>query len=403
VATILLGTLVGQGLVIGVSPLLTRAYSPADFGALAILTALASIVGAGAPAGVDRALTVAPDRSVRGLVGFGLLVTAVVSTVTAWVAWGTRAELSELFSSPVLAELWWTIPVTVCAVSAQRIGTAVLARAQRHRAIAFRNASQGVAQTLWNLGMAVVGPVGLLGGLAAGRTAAVLGMLRTARPSTWPTPRAMVDAARAHRRFVSLTPWSAMLNVVGQQTPCLLLASMHGSVAAGFVALTMRVLGAPVGMVADAVAQYTAGALGARIRTGSSVRPVLVRLVVRLVVAGALAAGVVVVLGPTCFGVVFGAQWSVSGTYAQLLAPAFAVQVAVSPVTQVLSMLGRQSTQLGWDVGRLVAVVGAVFVPSILGAPMVVVLACLSGAMILAYAVVLVLVVRAVRHTDAHR
>jgi O-antigen/teichoic acid export membrane protein len=193
-----------------------------------------------------------------------------------------------------------------------------------------------------------------------------------------------------------------MLNVVGQQAPGLLIAALHGSVAAGFVALTMRVLGAPVGMVADATAQYAAGAFGLRIRSGDPVRRLALRLVVRLATAGVVAVCVVVLLGPVVFSTVFGAEWAVSGTYAQVLVPAFAVQVAASPVTQVLSMLHRQGTQLTWDAARLVLSTAAVLVPSVLGASMPVVLLALASAMTVSYTAVLLLVLRATRRHDDH-
>jgi O-antigen/teichoic acid export membrane protein len=388
--TILVGTLLGQGLVVLVSPLLTRLYTASDFGTLAVVTALASVLGAGATIGTDRALTVADEPSaVRALVVVGLTGTVLVGGFSAVGCWMLRDAMAGRFSAPALSELWWIVPVTTIAIGAQRIGTAVLARRRRHTAIAVRNASQGLGQTAWNLGMAFAGPIGLAGGLAAGRFTAVLGMVRRARmPSRADVPVAL----RRHRRFLVLTPWSAMLNVVGQQAPSVVIAAAHGSAAAGFVALTMRVLGSPVGMVADAVAQYAAGAFGSDIRRGAPVRALFVRLTTRLLLLGGLAAVVVVLVGPACFGAVFGPEWQRSGMYAQILAPAFAVQVAVSPVSQLLSMLGRQATQLVWDAARLVATTAAVLVPSLLGSSMDVVLMSLAVAMTASYAAMLVLI-----------
>lgn len=398
IATILVGTAVGQGVVIAISPLLTRLYTPADFGVLAIVTALASIVGAGATLGTDRALVVADSSAVPALVRAGVTSALAVAATAAIVTWSLRDRLADRFVAPALAELWWLVPVSVLAVAVQRIGSAVLARQRAHRSIAIRNVAQGLGQTAWNLSMAFAGPIGLVGGVAAGRFAAVLGTSRLRAPVVGSPARVSIGSAlRLQRRFVLLSPWSAMLNVIGQQAPGLVIAAVHGSTLAGFVALTMRVLGSPVGMAADAVAQYAAGAFGVRIRSSDPVRSLLVRLVGRLLMIGVSAALVVVLLGPVTFGALFGPEWAVSGTYAQILVPAFAIQVAVSPVTQLLSMLGQQSVQLIWDAGRLVATTAAVLVPSLLGAPMAVVLGVLAGAMTLSYVVMLVLVVRATR------
>lgn len=405
VLTILAGTMLGQGMVVAMSPVLSRSYSAADFGALAVVTALASVLGAGATFGTDRALAVArDDHTVRALtlLGFvGALSTGVA--VTAVLGPG-RQVLAGWFSAPALAELWWVVPVTTSVVALQRIVSALLARARRYSALAWRNAGQGIGQTACNLLLVPLGPVGLVGGLAAGR---LVGLLGTVRPGAMrslsglvtrlPPGPAMRHAIVSHRRFLLLTPWSAMLNVVGQQAPWLVIAAVHGSVTAGFVALTVRVLGSPVGMVADAVAQWAAGAFGQRVRSGAPVRDLLLRLCVRLTLLGVPAVALVVLAGPDLFAFVFGPGWRESGRYAQILVPAVAVQLAVSPVTQLLGMLGRQTTQLVWDASRLIATTAAVLVPSVSGAPTPVVLVTLSAAMIGSYLVVLGLVVRAAR------
>ncbi len=153
-------------------------------------------------------------------------------------------------------------------------------------------------------------------------------------------------------------------------------------------------------MLADAVAQWSGGVFGRSVRSGTPVDRLLRRIVLRLAVAGAAGTLLVLVFAPTAFSVVFGSQWTLSGTYAQVLVPAFAVQVVASPVTQLLSLLGRQLTQLWWDGGRLVLTSGSVLVTTAAGASPGVTVAALSASMVVAYAVVLVLVRRAVR---AHR
>lgn len=405
VAVILTGTLIGQGSVIAVSPLLTRTYGPSDFGALAVITALCSIAGAFATAGTDRAIMVAPSaRAVRHLVVFGLMTSAVVGAAVGTVAWSFRNGLATSFDAPALAALWWLFPVTTFVIAAFRIVSATVARRQRYGDLAARNAVQGLTQTGWNLLAAPLGPVGLLAGLSVGRIAGMLGALPRSRPSESSAParppERLAATLGAHRRFLVVTPWSALLNVLGQQAPNVLIALALGSTSAGYVALTMRVLGTPVGMLADAVAQWSSGVFGRSVRTGTPVDRLLRRILLRLAVAGAVGTLFVLVLAPTAFAAVFGPQWTQSGTFAQVLVPAFAVQVVASPVTQLLSLLGRQVTQLCWDSGRLVLTSGSVLLTIAIDAGPASTVAALSAAMVVAYSAALVLVGRAVR---AHR
>lgn len=401
IVTILLGAVLGQGLVVAVSPMLTRLYEPTDFGLLQVVTAIASVLGAGATMGTDRALHVARDDTVRTLLLIGVVSTLCIATGAALATWWARDALAERFSAPTFADLWWVVPVTSVAVAFQRLVTAALARGQRHTSIAIRNVCQGVGQTVWNLGMAWTGALGLAGGLAAGRFAALLGTFRRDALRAERQRSSVRTTLSVHGRFFWISPWSSVLNVIGQQAPGVLIAATHGSATAGLVALTMRVLGSPVGMVADAVAQSVAGALGRQVRADEPVGRPLRRVVGRLMVLGIVAAVVVMVSGPTVFGAVFGPGWVRSGEYARILVPAFAMQVAVSPVSQVLGMLGRQSWQLAWDAGRLILTCGAVLVPSLLGASVESMLASLSVAITVSYLVMLGMVIAAVRAVRA--
>lgn len=402
-AVILTGTLVGQGSVIAVSPFLTRTYGPSDFGALAVITALCSIAGAFAPAGTDRALMVArTERAVRHLVAFGLAISASAAALVSAMAWMGRRALADGFDAPALATLWWLFPVTSFVVSAFRIVSATVARRQRYGELATRNALQGLAQTAWNVLAAPLGSVGLLAGLAVGRFTGLIGTLARSRSSATnaeacPTNERFTRTLVQHRRFLLVTPWSALLNVLGQQAPSVLIALALGSTSAGYVALTMRVLGTPVGMLADAAAQWSSGVFGRAVRSGTAVDRLLRQVIARLAIAGVLGTAFVLLLAPAAFSWVFGPEWELSGTFAQILVPAFAVQVVASPVTQLLSLLGRQLTQLSWDAGRLVLTSGAVVLTTAMDAPADVTVAALAAAMIVAYSSVLVLVASAAR------
>jgi len=404
VGVILLGTAVGQGTVIAVSPLLTRIYGPSDFGALAVITALCSIIGAFGTMGTDRAVIVAPSRrAVRHLAGFGMIASAVVAGLVGLLAWATNDALAQAFDAPVLSTVWWLFPFTSFAISGYRLVSACLARDQRYGSIARRNAVQGLAQSVWNVSAGLLGPVGLLGGLLLGRLAGLFGSFGRSRGNDTRTAPCTETTAgpwetlRRHRRFLVVTPWSALLNVIGQQAPSILLALSLGSTTAGYVALTMRVLGSPVGMLADAVAQWSAGAFGRRIRSGDPVDQLLRRIVVRLTIAAVCGVVLILVVAPALFTAVFGERWAVSGQLARILVPAFAVQLVASPMTQLLALLGRQVTQLIWDAGRLVVTSGAVLVTGLYGASTTTTVFALSAAMVLAYGSVLVLVRRAVR------
>ncbi|MBF4581006.1 oligosaccharide flippase family protein [Frigoribacterium sp. VKM Ac-2530] len=410
-ARVLVGSLLGQGLVLAASPLITRLYSPGDLGALAVVTALATIVGAVAPTGWDRAVAVPRgETAARLLVVLAVSSVLVVGVLATLASWAWRHDLARLTGTPALVALWWAVPLTIVVVALQRVATAWLARRRDYGALTRRSVLQGVGQLACTLGLAPLGgPAGLVLSVAAGRAASLLGSTGSRRPPDGlrsrrqPSRRLAGAVARRFRRFPLVATWSGLLNVAGQQAPLLLLAALHGSAALGALALTMRVLGAPVGMVADAVGLQVEGQLGAlaRARRGGLAAG-LRRTLVPLAALGAVALVGTVVLAPSVFPVVFGAEWAGAGVAAVVLAPAFATQVVVSPLSRLLPLLEQQGTQLVWDASRMVATVGAIGVGSLLspGDPTASVVAW-SAASVVSYLVLLALVVRSVRRADA--
>jgi O-antigen/teichoic acid export membrane protein len=412
-ARVLVGSLVGQALVLAASPLITRLYGPADLGALAVVTALSTIVGAVAPLGWDRAIVVPrAEGAARAVVLLALASVVIVSSVTAVVAWTGRHLLASVTDTSLLVDAWWICPVTVLAVALQRVVTSSLARRRQYSALGWRNVLQGAGQVTCNVALAPLGgPTGLVLGLAAGRAAALIGTAGrprgtrrrggTSRPRRLVSGRLVRAVAFRYRRFPLVSTWSGLLNVVGQQGPLLLLSALHGSPAIGALALTMRVLGAPVGMVADAVGLQIDGQTGAVVRRregslGASLR----RVVLPLSALAGVGLVVCVVMAPVVFPVVFGGAWSGASTMAVVMAPAFAAQVVASPLSRLLPMLEHQGAQLAWDVSRLVVTSGAIVGSGLAGAGLTTSVIAWSAASVVSYGALLLLVVRAVRGAD---
>jgi len=411
VALILLGSVAGQGVIVLASPLLTRLYEAADFGALAVVTALSAIGGAVVTLNWERAVVVPRSAwAARSLVWLALLSTVAVSGVFAVVAWASREWAAATFDAPFLLRDWWLIPVTVAAIGLFKIYSSMLTRGRSYGRLGVRNAVQGWAQVVFNVVMGLVpggGSLGLTLGTAVGRLAAVTGAGRRAAASgpgraSVPRGRMVAVAARRFRRLPLVSTWSSLLNVVGQQAPVLVLTAAYGVAEIGFVALTMRVLAAPVGIVADATAQYVEGTLGALIRGRARIRPVVSRTELLLALVVVLPLVAVVVGGPAVFSVVFGEEWRTAGQYARIFAATYALQLVVVPVSRVLLLIDRTTVQLGWDLSRSVVVLGAVAAAVAVGACLTTAVVCLAAAQSLMYVVLLVLIrTSVVRHDRA--
>lgn len=406
VVVILTGSLIGQGIAFAVSPILTRMYTTADFGLMTVFVSVISILGTGVLFRMDAAIPLPKTNRVAAGIAWWALGLTTAGSVLIWLLGPVvAAPLGRLFESPGLAGVWWLVAIGTFMVGVDQVLLTWMVREKRYRALGLRNGLQGVGQSAAQLalGETVLRSTGLLIGQVIGRIAAVGGLfssgglLRQKRPD-----RALMrESISRYRRFPLISSWSALINVLGQQAPFLVISAYYGNVVVGLLGLTLRVMVAPASLLGQAVGRVFQGEASAAIRDRDRrLGPIVVANVRILGILGAPVAVIVMIFGPTIFRFVFGAEWTEAGTYAQILALGFLAQLAVSPVSQTLLILERQGTQLAWDSARLVLSMGAPMAVAMLGAGPTGAIVALSAAYIVAYAALFWVCVRASREYD---
>lgn len=404
------GTAIGQLVVIGASPLLTRIYSPDDFGFLAAYTAVLSLLVAIATLRYHLAVPL-PEDDRDGLL---LVMISLASVLVFAAAVGVTLALFgpallRLVGAESLGAYTWILILGVVGSGAYQAFTYWAIRRQSFRPLALTKVMQGVVLTLGQVGIGLVtgGPMGLMLGDAMGRSAgtALLARLtvtdlRRDGTSVW---QRVWGLMKRYRRFPTYSTLSALLNTGGLQLPPLLILAFYGPQVAGWYALTMRVFGIPMSLLGTSASQVYTSAIADLVRRGERPAALYGRTAVRLLLVGLPISGLVALLGPPLFGVVFSDEWTRAGVYARVLAPMFLLQFVASPLSQTLNVLERQDVQFVWDALRLLLVGGALVAANALGWSALEAIGAVSGTLALSYLVLIVIcwTLTSGRHRDA--
>ena len=406
VASIVAGSVFGQALVMLSYPLLTRLYTPAEFGLLTVFTSVVGMVTVVSAGALESAVVIpVQDREAAAVAWAGLASVGVVAALTGIVGIVAAAPLSGLLGVPALAGYWWLASVTILVMGSYLVLSEWMVRDRSYAALGRRNLFQGIGQVGTQLGLGLAGmrPEGLLLGLGVGRLVALgglvsrRGLLRQPRP----TRAELVAAVRRFRRFPMLAMPSMLVNSAGLEIPLLLVSALYGDARAGLLGLTARVIVGPLTIVGQAVNQVFTGESGVRAREPDALLGRSVRTAAgRLAATGALPAIVLIAFGPGLFGLVFGGPWAESGEYARYLAVAYLAQFAVTPISSTLFLLERQGQELGWGVVRLLLTAGGPLVCGLVGAPIQTAIIVLAAGHTLGYAALYGLCVRAADRAD---
>ena len=353
VAVLAGGTAFGQALTILASPVLTRLYGPADFGALAVYTSMLGIAGALAALSYHQAIPLPEgDDDAAQVLGLSLILTVLVAGLVAVAVVLGGSRLVKFLDAPALVPYLWMIPLGVLGLTAYEVLTQWAVRRRTFPAIARTAVARGAAQTGTQLGLgfAGFGSFGLLLGQLLAQWVGSGSLLRRAfRESRMElrgiTASGMRVAASRFSRFPRYMAPSVLLNVAGMHAPALLLSYFFGPIVTGFYALGARILMMPVSLIAKSASQvFFASAPGylREGRLGTEVE-VLFRRMLRLTLAPVL---IIAVSAPALFAVIFGEEWREAGVYLAWLAPWALFMFTGTTLSPLISVLGLQRAGL---------------------------------------------------------
>jgi O-antigen/teichoic acid export membrane protein len=396
---------VTQIIFLSLSPILTRVYSPEDFGMLGVFVSVLSMALPLASWRYEFAITLPQDDEIA----MNVLVLAIIILLGMTVFSGTGLWIfgDHIMKTLQVSSRWYFSFLLIGGLLASGLFQALNFWALRKKAfsrIARTKLAQGSITAIGQvaLGLLHSGPAGLLLGDVAGRTAGIrilAGLLWTERTKLIESVSKdqLLHVARRYRRFPYLSCGSGVLNAVGLYIPVVLMASLYGAQAAGFFSLALRLIGLPISLLGQAAGQVFWGEASRMYEDPERLSGLFYRVLFIMFLAGLAMVVPLVVVAPSALALVFGEQWREAGYYVQLLSLGFIVDFMATPLSSTLFALERQSWQLGWDAGRLFLVLLVFAGVYSLGFSPLTAALCYGLAQVFAYGIHLILSATAIR------
>lgn len=396
VAVLASGAAMGQAVVILASPILTRLYTPDDFGGLAVYTSLLGILSVIVVLRYDLAIPLAErEDDAVSLVALALLIVVIMTLLSSVCLLLLKDNILLWVNAPTLKPYLWLLPIGLFVVGIYQVLNNWAIRKRAFSYIASAKFIQGVFWVATQIvaGLAISGPLGLLAGPAVGQSAGAGVLTRLAcvdrKKVSW---LGIVQVMRKYQRFSLILSFSAVLNAATTLLPPVMINVFYGSAVAGWFHLANQSIGLPLSLVRKSLAQVYFGEARTLKQGGTSHwRARFVKMGMAVFTIGIGPAIVVMVYSPSLFEWVFGKQWKIAGLYASLLVGMFLIDLVSYPLGQTLIMLERQDLQLAWDIARSAIVLGGVWIAGITGMQHIYTVALYSGLLTIMYVILIIL------------
>ncbi|WP_312441901.1 lipopolysaccharide biosynthesis protein [Stutzerimonas kunmingensis] len=381
VMTLVSATAAGQIIMLIATPLITRLYTPEQFGLLAVFMAIMAVVVVISSLRYELAIPLPRnDGSARRLLFVAILINWSSATLSLLVVFFFREDIARLAKVTQLSGLLWLLPLGVLLAGGYKSFNYWAVRQKRYSEIARTKVLQSVANVATQIvaGIAGLGAFGLILGQLIGQTAGVIRLAAGARLRK----QFSMTSIRSIRTKVVLQRYSnfpkydtpaALVDVLSVQLPNLLLVALFNPIVAGLYVLAERVLSAPMALLGQAVGQVLFGSCREALKSGSLGQ--LVTKIIATLFAIVLIPSVMIFLwAGDIFAIVFGEAWREAGDYASWMVLGLSVQFVYSPISMVLMATDGQKVNLSIHSFMLVAKASAVVVGYCAGSPLLAVI-----------------------------
>lgn len=332
-------------------PLLTRLYTPSDFGLVGVYSAVIAIASVAASGRYEHSiLLAATDAESASAFRFALRLCLATSAAAAVVAMAGGDLLSRVVDAEKVQLLTVGLPLGIGLVGITQACTVWLLRTEQVALISWGRVAGAVTTVL----VGVMAGLGGVGGSAL-VAAALLGQFVTAfvfwvaafrgtRDLSHSVPAR--EIAAKFKRFPLFTVPADLSSAGAAQYPLLFLSGAYGVNVAGAFTLAQRVLGLPLSVVGSAVLDaYKRDASALYAATGDC-RRLALRAVLALAAVALPAWLLVVLAAPQIFAWLFGGEWQQAGVMCQILASPLFLRFVMTPISYNFYLAGRQAEDL---------------------------------------------------------
>lgn len=370
------GSAFAQALNFVFSPVLTRLYTPDEYGLVSIFTAVLGSLSFIGSLNYELAIPIADDDddAVNILLLSLMVLITTVSLINILLIF-FKIQILSFLKAEELIKFFYFVPIALFLIGVYNILTQWAYRKKNFTSLTKTKVSQSVAQNIISIIFAVggKGSIGLLIGKIVGQSAGISTLFSSLFKSEKNSIRStnfhkIISLSKRYKEFPFFTTPRRYLGDVSISLPILFLTSFFGKEIVGWFGLANSVMQIPMSLIGNAISNvYYAECATLKRSNPKKILSLSNKLLKTLMIIGGVPLLIMLVIGPQLFSFVFGIEWMNSGKFAQLLVFSVFFRFVFKPISNIFDIFEKQRVSFWINVVRLFIVVSVFYGSRIVG------------------------------------
>ena len=371
------GTTIAQAIPLAVSPILTRLYTPEDFGLFALFIALTSVFVSFASGRYELAVMLpVDDKESINILALGLLITTALSTSLLLFITLFHDIILSLVNNIEIGVWLYFIPLIVLFTGLYNLLTYFNNRQKCYQDLAHATIVKSLVLVAVQLGIGFVktGATGLISGQILSSFFANMKLLKNILNNRSLlhsiSKKEMLAMAKRYKDFPLYQAPHALLNTFSSNIPVYLFSSFVNATVVGFYALSTRIVFAPLMIIAGASAKVYNQKVTQLYNEGGDAYGLSIQLLQSLLKKIFFPFVLLILFAPDIFALLFGDSWREAGLYTQILSPWLFMVFFVTTISFIPSLMNMQKKALLleviYSILRLLAITTGLFFHDVL-------------------------------------
>ncbi|MBS9392140.1 MAG: oligosaccharide flippase family protein [Dolichospermum sp. LBC05a] len=363
VLTLITGTAIAQIITVGSSPILTRIYTPDDFGLYALLFSISGVFSTVAAGRYELAIMLPEkDDDSINIVALCVVTASFTSLILLLFVVSFNATITQLLGTYQISHWLYLVPLQVILTSIYQSLNYWSNRKKQYKRLAISRILQSVAILLFSivLGLTDQGFAGLMiSSICAQVIATALLAFQILREEKQLVN--LIAVANMKKQAVQYINFpkdltiSHFIGIVHQQIPIFLVSRLFGANSLGFFSIANRFISLPSTLIANAIGEVFRREATEHYRRDGRFNSILKATVRKNFLMALPIYSILFLFSPFIFSFILGKQWQQAGEYASIMAVMNFFSFVITPIDKGALIIGATRYIFFWHLSMLIA------------------------------------------------